>query len=157
MDHLIEMGKIAAQIDPERAQKCKGWGRNNAKGVVHQDSFAKNAGLAEFQAETGLNLDRFGDIQKLIGVNMMTQSRNSNDPKQGDPDFAVTYFPSLFACNDAPFQKRYKAFVSVKSDNDEITLNARQRKEVRESIGLGSVPKNQAAKYGLEYDPNIDY
>ena len=83
-----------------------------AKGFVTQNSLPEDKDLLAFEKSSGLNLDRFRDIQRLISVSMITQSRNRNDPEKGDPDFAVKKFTPLYTCNDEYHSKRVKDFIN---------------------------------------------
>ena len=48
----------------------------------------------------GLNLDRFYDIQALLGTFVTTQTRNAYQTKGGVIGDRIKLFPSLFSCND---------------------------------------------------------
>lgn len=99
--------------------------------------------LMAFGEKTRMNLDRFEDIQKLLAVNMMTQSLNRNF-KKGDPAFAVTLFPSLYTCNDKSHYQRIHGHIQEdgtgqwKTDLDTLSKNGEK---------LGSGPKKLAELY----------
>ena len=111
------------------------------KGFVHQHSL-KHHGLDAFQEKTGLNLDRFVDIQKLLAINLLTQSRNLRDP-EGDPDYAVKRMVPLYSCNDLEYTKFIQAFIST-----ELPAFLAGRSSLRAEQHLGSVPARLARAYG---------
>jgi cytosine/adenosine deaminase-related metal-dependent hydrolase len=119
-----------------------GCGFNIPKIMVHQESLAANE-LAEFKSTTGLDLDRFADIQKLIAIGLLTQSKNVSGSEQ-DPKFAVTKPTPVYSCADMAYLKRSKDFVL-----SEIDANTKNRANLRKLQKLGSVPKKMAESYGL--------
>jgi cytosine/adenosine deaminase-related metal-dependent hydrolase len=104
--------------------------------------------IARFKEQAGLDLDRVGDIQKLLGLSLMTQSRNMWEPAASH--FAPTYFPPLYTCDDRTYSARLTTFVSR-----EYAKNASDRQANR--VGFGSVPAKMARDYGLKYDPSKVY
>lgn len=135
--------KLGKQIptDLETQDLCKFPVR---KVFVNQTS--NETAVVEYQTQTGLNLDRFTDIQKLLGVSVMTQPRNLIEPKHSaaKAEFATKYFASLYSCNDPIYQERFRQFV-----NTEIDQNTAAREDLRKQGGLGSVPVNMAKDYGF--------
>lgn len=111
------------------------------KGFIHQNSIQEDTELQQFLTDAGMNLDRFEDIQRLIGGNLMTQSRNRNDPDKGDPNFQVEDFTPLYTCNDENHYNRVNDFVTKTWP---ANLKVRPRYSDRSYDG---VPKRLAEKY----------
>lgn len=126
-DFLVTLATAPVMDELVPVDRC---GFPEQKGLVHQSS--GNSDIVAFASESGLNLDRASDLQKLLGVSLMTQSRNLTDSSNGDPAFAVTYFPDLYSCNDPAYTKRFRDFVSK-----EWPVNAREKAARREALGLG--------------------
>ena len=110
--------------------------------------------MKKFKTDTGLDMDSFEDIYRLLAVNILTQSRNVVNPDKGDPRFAVDYFPPLYSCDDPAYGERLYNFVKATSNNDEFSRNQADRSENRE--GFGSKPRNMAKHYNLPYEQD-DY
>jgi len=72
--------------------------------------------LQDFEKASGLNLDKFSDINKLIAVNITTQSKNALG--LGDKDFAVKNFTPLLTCNDKAHTERTRKFIFDQLDKD---------------------------------------
>ncbi len=93
---------------------------SDKKVFVHQNTLEEEDDLQLFKAASGMNLDRYQDIQRLLGVNITTQSRNLNDPERGDLNFAIggdpevasEDFTPLYTCNDSYHSQRIKNFIS---------------------------------------------
>lgn len=119
------------------------------KGFVHQDSLNEESALIEFKQASGMNLDRYADIQKLIGINLATQTRNRNDPEKGDPDYIIEDFSPMFSCNDQVYTQRLTHFVhpDPKVQTDEYSLNLLKRDDLIQSQNLGKTPKRLADQY----------
>ena len=100
--------------------------------------------LKAFYDSTGMNLDRFQDIQRLLGAGLATQSHNRNNPKVGDPNFIISDFSTLFSCNDPGHKKRLLEFV-----DSEMDANLKARDNTRSMQKHGSKPANMAKKYNL--------
>ncbi len=130
------------------------------KGFVHQeeifDEKSLAVGLEEFQMATGgrksgLNLNRVVDLQKLLGVHLITESVNARDERY---EKAMSYFPSLYSCNDlndpVTHGTRLDEFVQDKSlsGGDEMDQNAHNRERLREEYGNDASEKMKEA-YGL--------
>src|SRR5690606_1212275 len=107
-EHLETLGSLVAKMDLGSIDNCR---FKSKKGFVNQNSIDGVADLKAFYEKTGLNIDRFEDMQKLIAINMMTQSRNATGTKDGKKDFAVTAFPALHSCNDDTYTERLTKFV----------------------------------------------
>ncbi len=90
------------------------------KVFVHQFTMNEEDDLKTFKESSGMNLDRFIDIQRLLGVSLTTQSRNLNDPERGDKAFAIggdpevasQDFTPLYSCNDSYHSQRIRNFIS---------------------------------------------
>lgn len=93
----------------------------DSKVFVLQNTFSEEEELQQYFNTSGLNLDRFQDIQRLLGVSVTTQSRNRNDKERGDKDFAVEHFTPLYTCNDPYHSKRVKDFIHNTWPNDRKT------------------------------------
>lgn len=106
--HLEAVGKAAMQLDLDVVDSC---GFTEAKVFVHQDSWKRNGIPESFFANSGVDLDRFSNIQRLIGANMMTQTRNQASGV--DEKYWVQYFPSLYSCNDPQHQERVALMVET--------------------------------------------
>ncbi len=139
-DPDIELGKKISSLDLETQDLCKFPIR---KVFVNQNS--REAAVTTYQSQTNLNLDRFSDIQKLLGAAVMTQPRNLIEPEHSaaKPEYVSKYFPSLYSCNDPVYLERLNAFVSKEIDENAIGRNAK-----RKSQGLGAIPAKMAKDYG---------
>lgn len=134
--HLEYLGKTVANMKLEASDNC---GFKDRKAFVHQDTIKKDSALSEFYTNTGINLDRILDIQKLMAVGMMSQSRNKNEPSKGKEEYRVTKFASLYSCNDESYMKRLFSFITPGSSNDEFEINKENHEKVREEQGHGRV------------------
>lgn len=144
--HLEYMAKTVASMDLKAQDKC---GFKEKKAFVHQNSFKdnKSSDLDKFQVATGLNLDRFKDIHKLMAVGMLSQSRNRNEPSKGNSKFSVLTFPSLYSCNEQSYMDRLFSFILPGSSNDEFENNKTNHASVRDEQGHGRVPEKMAEDY----------
>jgi cytosine/adenosine deaminase-related metal-dependent hydrolase len=128
------------------------------KVMVEQNSGDK--GLLAFKAKTGLDLDRFEDINKLLAFNILNFSANVLETPAGKVNaYKLSYFPPLFSCDDPAYERggdentnSLYDFVIADSNNDKFTINREKRAENRKKQKFGKVPKNMATDYGLEYD-----
>lgn len=147
-NHMVKVGKALAQMNPSATDNCK---FRTKKAFIHQDSLGnkKNSGLSKFKEETGLNLDRFSDIQKLLAAGLLTQSRNWNEPSKGKKDFAMAKFPPLYSCHTEAYTERLARYVIAKEPDDEFSINraAEKREERRKAAKLGATPKKMAKDY----------
>jgi hypothetical protein len=116
------------------------------KAYVNTNSVQADEDLKAFQAATGIDLDKVSDITKLIGINIMTQSRNKIDPTEGKPEFALKYFPPLYTCNDPQHQKRITNFIKLEG-GDDFEANRKYRNDLINKYKLGRAPKQMAEKY----------
>lgn len=142
--HLIALGKMVHGMSFSESDDCA---FSEKKAMVLFDS--KVPELVKFEEQTGLNLDRFVDLEKILGINMMTQSYNRNSKEKGKVEFAVNYFPSLYSCNDAPYMKRVFNFIKPGSSSDEFSLNRVPAtvEALRKEQRLGNGPKKLAESY----------
>ncbi len=146
------------------------------KGFVFQDSLKSNTpagktaatdNLVTLKKETGLDLDRAADIQKLLGALLLTQGKNILG--DGSLEKAIPYMPSLFSCNDSAYAARFARFMAdSKSKADEYKENmeyrVKFRKDAQDTIDQYNkghsasprmtIPESMAKDYGLEYDTN---
>jgi len=95
------------------------------------------------KAQSGLNLDRFLDIQKLLAVNVLTQSFNRSS-RDGDPGFATSYLHSLYSCNDPDHLARVEGLIRPAGEDD-WRKSIRARESNRKD--LGSVSRRMAESY----------
>jgi hypothetical protein len=116
------------------------------KAFVVQASGDQN--VAKFKADTGLDLDRVGHIQLLLGVNLLTQSRNVTDAHGNK--CVPSYVPPLYTSEDATYTTRLQNFISGEYARDLQNRPANRK-------GFGAIPANMAKDYGLKYDPTKDY
>ena len=146
--HLIQLGKYIAKLNFETTDACH---FTENKAMVNQQTLnlPQNKELKTYFAETGLNLDRFVDIEKLLGISLLTQSYNRTNKLKGKINFAINVFPSLFSCNDDNYEKRVFGFIKPGSSNDEFSLNRDPEtvSKLRTSQKLGAVPKKLAESY----------
>jgi len=154
LNHFTSIAKASKSIPLTSVNRCK----MESKGLVYQETIGNKdkKPLYDFYRATGVNLDHYEDLYRLLGTNVMTQSRNATNQEGGNSRFALSYFPSLFSCNDPPYLYRITHMVRARG-MDEMTQNAAARQSRRAQLGLGSVPKRMAEDYGLTYNPARDY
>lgn len=145
LKHLMALGKLVSSMELETSDEC---GFSYKKAFVHQSTLQDVSVLNDFYKESGLNLDRALDIQKILGINMLTQSRNATGSKDGKKEFAVTKFAALFSCNDSAYLDRLSKFVTDNKD-DEFSVNRDPSnvEALRKEQNLGRVPKKLANDY----------
>lgn len=145
---LVELSQIITAYADSMvlANSCK---FEEYKGFVHQNTSLIDSKVLDFKDSSGLNLDRFRDIQRLIGINLMTQSRNRNDPEEGDPDYQVKDFTPLYTCNDSRHYNRLINFVNPdpSATTDEMSVNEASRQGLIQEQGLGQKPQRMSEKY----------
>jgi cytosine/adenosine deaminase-related metal-dependent hydrolase len=146
--HLEYLAKKVASMKLTATDKC---GFKEKKAFVHQDSFLENksAGLANFQIATGINLDRFADVHKLLAVAMLSQSRNRNESSKGKRDFMVKEFSSLYSCNTQKYIDRLFSFIVPGSSSDEFETNQSNINQVRQKQNHGRIPEKMATDYSI--------
>ena len=120
------------------------------KAFLHQNSLSKN-GVEDFQEENKINLDRFSHIQALLAIHLLSQSRNANEIKGGDRDYAVKYFPPLYSCNDVGYGEidhldRVKDMIKP-GGKDSNERDLENREKLREELRLGSFLESLTKKY----------
>jgi hypothetical protein len=121
-----------------------------AKAFVTPDSKRYESSIIQFERDTHLDLDRVSDIQLLLAVSSMTQSLNRISP-DGDPKFAMSYFPNLYTCSDSAEKNSHRYNTYVTSDgNDELKANLAKRTENRK--GVPAKAAALAAQYGLTFE-----
>jgi cytosine/adenosine deaminase-related metal-dependent hydrolase len=141
---LNYLAKTVKAMKLKATDKC---GFKVKKALAYQSSVQKDSALTKFQNETGINLDRFEDLHKIIAIGMLTQSRNRNEPSKGKDSFKVTEFPSLYSCNDEGYMKRLFSFVDPNTSSDEFTVNPENRDALRAKQSLGRVPEKLGEAY----------
>lgn len=105
-------------------------------------------------ARNGIDLDKVSDIQLLLAASSMSQSFNKLSP-QGDPAYAMTYFPNLYTCSDGTdkHSHRYKRYVTS-NGRDELSQNLvpATRAGRRAIKGFPKTAEKLAADYGLQFE-----
>ncbi|GAB4020976.1 MAG: hypothetical protein Fur0010_23930 [Bdellovibrio sp.] len=146
LKHLLDLGKIVSSREIESSDEC---GFKTKKVLIHQNSIEGVADLKSFFDESGLNLDRAADIQKILGINMLSQSRNATETEGGKKEFAVKKFASLYSCNDKAYMERFSRFVVANEKEDEMSINSDPSKveSLRKEQKLGKVPEKLAKDY----------
>ncbi len=142
VEQLIKLGQVAASLRPPVSGACK---FTEKKVFVTPDTVTYVPELSDFRKQSGIDMDKFSDISKLIAVSALTQSKNVMDAG-GDPRFALTYFPPLYSCNDAAHTARIRGMVSGQS-TDEWTSNVSARSSLRSQQKLGTIPKKLGEAY----------
>ena len=123
-----------------------------AKAFVNPNTKTKEVIIGKFAQDTGLDLDKVSDIQLLLGVSSLTQSLNRLS-SQGDPNFAMGYFPNLYTCSDEADKNSHRHLKYVTSSgNDELNKNmaAATRAENRKTVP--KTAETLAAQYGLKFE-----
>ena len=141
--HLAKIGSFAMSVRPSTTGLCK---FNSPKVFVSADTVAYVPELSKFKAASGLNLDRFSDIQKLLAISALSQSKNLTDAKEGDLRYALTYFPSLYSCNDPAHSGRIQGMVKA-GGGDEWSANVSGRNSLRVQQKLGKLPQSLGEAY----------
>jgi hypothetical protein len=146
--HLVQLGKYIAKLNFETTDACH-FTENKAMVKQQTLNMVQNKELKNYLNDTGLNLDRFVDIEKLLGISLLTQSYNRNNKLKGKITFAVNVFPSLYSCNDHDYEKRVFSFIKPGSSADEFSLNRDPEtvSRLRTTQKLGAVPKKLAESY----------
>jgi hypothetical protein len=141
--HLAKLGAFALSLRPPTNGLCRFTSR---KVFVNAETIQFIPELAKFNKTSGMNLDRFADIEKLLAVSALSQSKNLTDPKEGDPRFALTYFPPLYSCNDPAHTTRIQGMVKA-SGSDEWSANVAARPALRLQQKLGKLPQSLGEAY----------
>jgi len=162
--------KIFADSDFKRLTPSNAVNRCGfTKGLVHMDSLKDNNSkkgnipflkdLVKLRDDYNINLDRFYDLQALLGTFVTTQTRNMYETKAGKQSDRIKKFPSMFSCNDpGNYNQLLANYVSKRpgDKNDHMSLNVKAREEFRKEISRNgskdTIPQRQAMKYDLEYD-----
>ena len=122
--------------------------------------------VAEIEESFGLNLNSPETIQKVLGVMLLSKTKNIIEDKHDD---AIDYFPPLFSCNDQNLSERLSNFIKVDESEDEFSKNyvyrIEFRKKAQEKRDLFnarnpkhprvSVPFKLATLYSLDYDVEL--
>ncbi|MES3038022.1 MAG: amidohydrolase family protein, partial [Bdellovibrionota bacterium] len=141
--HLKQLGAMAASMNPSTNGTCQ---FATEKVLVHATTVNAIPELATFERGSRINLDRFSDIEKLLALNALSQSKNWTDKKVGDPKFALTYFPPMYSCNDARHTGRIRGMVKGQG-SDEWSANVAGRTALRAQQKLGKGPQGLGAAY----------
>lgn len=147
--------KKVAELSLAQSTLC---GFSDDKVLVDQNTGDKV--LKAFKEKTGLDLDRFADINKLLAFNILNFSANVLETPEGKANpYSLSYFPPLFSCDDPDYERggdentnSLYDFVQADSNNDKFTINQENRLANRKKQKFGKVPQNMATDYGLEYD-----
>lgn len=133
------------------------------KGFVFEGPIDLDDELKVFFQKTGLNLNRPRDIQKVLHLLLVTQSRNAIGGKE---EFAINYFPSLISHDDEKYLTRFENFIQPKGE-DELDENyvyrlewRREQQDARTTYNSNNphlpprhpVPYRLATDYGIDYD-----
>lgn len=116
------------------------------KVYMNGKSVDQDEDLKSFRTATGIDLDKVADVTRLLAINIMTQSRNKIDPKEGKPVFALKYFPALYTCNDENHYKRITGFIRTEG-SDDFESNRKYRDDLIKKYKLGNAPKKLAEGY----------
>jgi hypothetical protein len=133
------------------------------KGFVHQEIIfgdeSMTEGVIDYQLVTGgrtkgLNISRVSDLQKVLGIHLMSQSDNSLN---GRVEKMPSYFPSLFSCNDLnptiPHLDRIQNFIPDPNSEKigEYQQNLSEREKLRSDYlkGKPSGADKMKEAYGL--------
>ena len=117
--------------------------------------------VKEINDEFGINLNSPAEIQRVLGVMLLTQTTNVKDDHH---HHSVDYFPPLFSCNDEKLSIRLKKFVNQEIDeNYVIRLEFRQAQQTaRDAYNSNdpvnprvSVPNKLANSYLLDYEVDL--
>ena len=134
---------------------------NKSKGMVISSGIDKD--LNKFQEKTDLNLSKASDVQKILQVLLVTQSRNRVENRE---EYQVESFPSLISLADLNYTKRFNEFIKPEGQ-DEIEENYVYRLEWRRKEQDSrtifnennphlsprlSVPHRLSINYNLPYD-----
>lgn len=124
-----------------------------AKAFVTPDTKNFEKAVDKFTKETGLDLDKVADIQLLLAVSSLTQSLNRLSPKDGDPKFALGYFPNLYTCSDLADKQSHRYQGYVRSDgNDELQKNSVEAVRATNRKGVPKTAESLAQQYGLKFE-----
>ncbi len=122
--------------------------------------------VREIEENFGVDLNSPEKIQKVLGVMLLSKTKNINEEKHDD---VIGYFPSLFTCNDKNLNSRITNFIKVGSVDDEMEMNFvfrtefRKKAQEKRDIFNANDPKNPrvsipykyASLYSLDYDVNL--
>jgi len=139
LNEIAKYSKTVSLADNTLVNDCQ---FSEAKVLIHQNSVANDKDLNSFKEQTGVDLDRYSDISRLLAVNLLTQSRNLNNKEKGKLDYKPNYFPSLYSCNDKTYLKRFNAFMS-----QEIDINVKSKSINRKNMKLGTTIESMAKSY----------
>lgn len=100
--------------------------------------------VEEYKSQTGLDLDKMFDIQSLVAIGLMTQSRNIHDRKNGKVGFRAKYFPPLLSCADDYQRPRLVNFVQSNptEGEDEYTENLKNASDAQKMCEKFDVCRN---------------
>jgi cytosine/adenosine deaminase-related metal-dependent hydrolase len=99
---MIEVAAVAKNYP---LKKVKGCGHQDNKVFVKTHS--QNEVADNFLTATGVNLDSYDGILRILGVNLFTQSQNSQEQR------GMTKMPPLYGCDDKTYEKFLNEFIKV--------------------------------------------
>lgn len=144
---LNQLANATRGLQIERKDNCQ---FSIPKAFVTPNTKIREKKINSFLNDTDLDLDKVSDIQLLLAVSSMTQSLNRLSP-QGDPKFAMPYFPNLYTCNDSTDKHSHRYHKYITSDgNDELKENLLQRDQLRK--GVPSKAESLAKQYKLKFE-----
>ncbi len=142
-DKEAQLARIAGFLSGRNISVNDACGFTEKRYFVRQNSLAAN-GLEGFRETSGLDLDRYQDIAKLLGISLLTQSRNR--ASKVDPEFLVDKFPPLLACNNLSHSERVRTMI-LPEGRGQRDIDARDRSSRRARDRLGEVPRKLAESY----------
>lgn len=143
LQYVVSLIRSFAGQSFEPHDKC---GFAEVKALVTTNSVESDEDLKAFREASGIDLDKVSDITRVLSINVMTQSRNKLDPKEGKPEFALSYFPALYSCNDENHMRRITNFIKLDGEDD-FARTRRYRTELIQRYNLGRIPQQLADKY----------
>lgn len=143
MKHVVSLVTEFSKGGFKVTDKCK---FQEEKAFVSQKSVEADEDLKDFRAQTGIDLDRVGDITRLLAINILTQNRNKIDPAEGKNEYSLGYFPALYSCNDPAHQTRLTNFIKEDGDDD-LEKNRKYRADIIKKQKHGRGPVSLAEKY----------
>jgi cytosine/adenosine deaminase-related metal-dependent hydrolase len=139
------MIEVAAVAKDYPLKKVKGCGHQDQKVFVQTHS--QNEIADAFLTTTEVNLDSYDGILRILGLNLFTQSQNSQEER------GMTKMPPLYGCDDKTYEKFLNDFIKIEgSDKADSFLKFKKanRKSNEENIKLfPPMAMNFAKELGL--------
>lgn len=142
-----QTGMIAKAAAGTRWKPVNVCGFKEQKALLRQKT--ENPHVRALDQASGLDLDKFSDVVKFLGIAIKTQSRNA---LAGDINHAVWRVPSIYQCGNPDEAGRAANFFRGVG---EFFQNSRNRKALRSAQNLdreGSVPRKMADMFSLPYE-----